>query len=263
MENNILSINKFLNDLTARNSTATAVEMRAYLLAFNKVRSALTELKIEGLQVLEADSVESYELGLGKQEKPVPTLDFILRKENVELQLDVKYSPSGTLFLTRQDLERYHSVLARSAKTEEILVVWANGDLPTFIIDLSVIQHYLSSMKGLRTSIKTSLLKPLQQAVVYAFEQHRPIWIKPAEIVVSKVPYDIRGLFTEAIIKRIEEVKATLGSRRSPDRKKAIESITDYDIKTLKRIFDNSQTAMIDSDYIEQEFRKLSSYVDK
>lgn len=232
--------------------------MRSQLLAFTKVRSALSELELKGIQVLEPDFVERYELGLSKREKPASALDFILRKENVELQLEVKCRRDKEMSLLRQDFERYHTVLSNNAKTEEILITWVDGDLPTLALDLSQIQKYLSGRE--KVSFEVSLLEPLLEAVMHAFERHRPDWSKAMEIALGKGPrYNARELFIEALRANIERLKATAEMRRYPDRKQVAQSISEADIRNLERIFDESRTGKVTPEYVEEMLRQLAA----
>jgi len=253
-----LDITQFLDELAARSTTADAAEMRSQLFAFIKVRSVLSELEGQGIQILEPDLVERYELGLSKQEKPASALDFILRKENVELQLEVKYQKDKKMSWLRQDIERYHTVLSNNAKTEEILITWVNADLPTLALDFPRIQRYLSGPA--EVSLEVSLLEPLREAVMHAFERHRPDWSKAAEIVLTKGPrYDARELFIEALKANVDKLKSTAEMRRYPDRKQVVQSISASDIDNLKRIFDESRIRKLTPEYIEEMLRELAA----
>jgi len=254
-----LGITQFLNELAARSTTQTSAEMRSQLLAFMKVRSALSELELKGIQILEPDFVERYELDLSKREKPASALDFILRKENVELQLEVKYRKDKEMTLFRQDLERYHTVLSNNAKTEELLITWVDGDLPTLALDLSQIQRYLSGRE--EVSLEVSSFEPLCEAVMHAFERHRPDWSKAVEIALGKGPrYDARQLFIEALRANIDKLKATAEMRRYPDRKQVAQSISESDIRNLERIFDESRTGKLTPEYVEGLLRELAAW---
>lgn len=253
-----LGITQFLDELAARSTTATSAEMRSQLLAFTKVRSALSELELEGIQILEPDLVERYELGLSKREKPASALDFILRKKNVELQLEVKCRRDKEMSLLKQELERYRTVLSNNAKTEELLITWVNGDLPTLALGLPQIQKYLFGLEEM--PLERSLLEPLHEAVWHAFERHRPDWSKAAEIVLTKGPrYDTRGLFIEALRANVEKLKATAEMRRYPDRKQVAQSISVLDISNLERLFDESRIKKLTPEYVEEMLRDLTA----
>lgn len=251
-----LGITQFFNELVARSATQTAAEMRSQLLAFTKVRSVLSELELRGIQILEPNFVERYQFGLSKRGKPASALDFILRKENVELQLEVKFRRDKELVLLRQDFTRYHTVLLNNAKTEEILITWVDGDLPTLPLDVSQIQKYMSGQE--KVFLEVSSLEPLLEAVMHAFERHRPDWSKAVEIALAKGPrYDARELFIEALRANIERLKATAEMRRYPDRKQVAQSLSESDIMNLEQIFDESRTGKLTPEYVEEMLRQL------
>lgn len=161
---------RFLEEITADTSSGTASEKLAQLTAYSKVRSVLSKLELPGVRVFEGTSfLERYEISLAKEEREVAELDFIIRMENVEIQLDVKSKTSEGPFLTKEDFLRYRSVLERCAKTEEILVVWVNADYPTLNIELGKIQECLSSINGDHWSVPSQLLQPLTEAIKSSF----------------------------------------------------------------------------------------------
>lgn len=251
-------ITRFIEELAATSVSGTASDMRTRLEAYTKVRSSLSELRPSGVRIFELpDFIERYEFARAKKEYYPAELDFIVRNENVELQIDVKCRPTKSIFLMREDFQRYQHILALSAKTQEILIVWVNGDLPTLAVNLSKIQRYLSSMRGERWLIQARLLQPLPDAIRAAFDRHMPVWLKPTEISVAKGPqYDVRELFRKALRSKIGGLKATSELRRYPERKQVIDSITDSDIKLLEQIFDESQTKEISAEDIETKLKR-------
>ena len=252
---------RFLEELAAKRTSSTPSEMQAQLRAFTKVRSALSQLEGQGIRILQGDSLlERYESAVAGEEPPPVELDFILRKVHIELQLEVKHSLDGSTVLSKRDLYRFYSVLRHSAKTEEILVVWVTNGLPTLALDLSQLQKYLSSIEGERQQIPDELLQPLLEAIVSAFERHRPVWIKPTEIEVRKAAdYDIRTTFREIIRKEINSLKSTSERRQIPDKRKAIDSLKESDIQLLVQIFNESQRAQTTVDNIEGKLRQLQA----
>jgi len=123
----------FLRDLSIELKSKDFEEMRLRLLAFDRVDSVLASLREEdGIQVYRgADVVEEYERSRRGEEVPIThyTLDYIVRKDNVELQLEVKLPPVNGFYITGQSVEQYHRILGANSKTEEIVLVWATEDL--------------------------------------------------------------------------------------------------------------------------------------
>lgn len=255
---------QFLDEIAARSKTETAAEMRAYLVAFSKVRSVLSRLELKGIQVLEPDTLERYEVDLSKQQETKSALDFILRKENVEIQLEVKYREKKDrekkdLYLSIQDLRHYCEVLYNNSKTEEILVTWVGDELPTLALNLAQLQRYIS--KKNQISVEVSLLRTLEEAVMDAFDRHMPDWYKAVAIAPGKgTRYDPKQLFVEALTANVAKIKAMAEKRRYTDRKQVSESITDQDIRNLMQIFDEGQTVRLPSKHIEERLRQIASW---
>lgn len=252
-------INRFLEELSSTSLSGTASQMRSQLRAYAIVRSVLEKFRFSGVRVFELPSyLERYERSRAQKAYSETELDFMLRIENVELQLEVKCRSTETISLTINDLQRYQEILRISAKTQEILVVWVNEDLPTMAIDLSKIQRCLLEIKGTDWSVPKEALQPLPDAIKSAFDRHMPVWLKPSEISVIKGPrYDVHDLFKKALLARIQEFKNTIDRRRYEDRKQAINSITDFDVRVLEQIFDKCQLKELGEEQIEAEFRKL------
>jgi hypothetical protein len=252
-------IAQFLDEVAARSKTQTAAEMRAHLLAFSKVRSVLSKLELEGIQVLEPDFIERYELDLSKGTGTKSVLDFVLRKENVEIQLEVKYRESKDISLSIQDLHLYYEVLSNNSKTEEILITWANEKLPTLALDLAQLQRYIS--KGKHVSVETSSLRTLEEAVKDAFDRHMPDWYKVVKIAPGKgVRYDPKQLFVESLNANVAKIRATAEMRRYADRKQVSESITNQDIRSLVQIYEEGRVSKLTPEYLEERLRQIASW---
>jgi len=99
---------KLLRDLSIELKSSDLEEMRLMLLAFDRVDSVLASLREElGMQVYRGvDVVEQYERSRRKEEVPTQpkALDYIVRKDNVELQLDVKAIPREGFYIAGEDL---------------------------------------------------------------------------------------------------------------------------------------------------------------
>ncbi len=252
-------INQFLDEIAARSKTQTAADMRAHLLAFSKIRSVLSKLELKGIQVLESDLIERYELDLSKRKGTKLALDFILRKENVEIQLEVKYRESKDIFLSAQDISRYSEVLSNNSKAEEILVTWVGTELPTLRLDLAQLQRYIS--QGDKISVEASSLKTLEEAVMDAFDRQMPDWYKTVKIPPGKaVRYDPRQLFVASLMKNMQKIKATAEKRRSADRKQVGESITDQDIQSLVQIYEEGTVNKLTPEYVEERLKQITSW---
>lgn len=258
-EEYIKGFEQFFDELSAGSTTGTVPEMKAQLLAFSKVRSTLATLEQKGLCVLSGyNPVRRYESALQKRKRSPDELDFVLRKEKFELQLDLKLHRTKEVYLMRQDLEKYLRVLRDGATTNKILVVWVDDDLPTLVMNLSTIQKYLSELQGERQTINSQLLEPLVDAIESTFARFMNVWIEPEEISITKEPYyDVQKLFGDSLKMKIENMKATSERRRLPDKKIAIESIVDSDIALLEQIFGEGRAEELSIEKVETKLKKM------
>jgi hypothetical protein len=250
---------QFLDEIAARSKTETAAEMRAHLLAFSKIRSVLSKLELKGIQVLEPDSIERYEVDLSERKAAKSALDFVLRKENVEIQLEVKYREGKDISLSIQDLRQYYEVLSNNSKTEEILVTWVGEELPTLALNLAQLQKYIS--KGNQISVEASSLKKLEEAAMVAFDRHMPDWYKAVKIAPGKgVRYDPKQLFVESLTANVVKIKEMAETRRYADRKQVSESITEQDVRSLVQIYDEGLAGKLTPERIEEKLKQIASW---
>ena len=130
MEKNDTSILRFMEEMASTGMSDIASDVRNQINAYSKVRGVLQEFRSSGVRTFELPSlIDRYESELAKTKFRVAELDFILRKENVEIQIEVKCHDKDSILLTKDELRRYRQILGISAKTQEILSVWVNEDM--------------------------------------------------------------------------------------------------------------------------------------
>ena len=137
--------------------------------------------------------------------------------------------------LSIKELGQYRDVLSNNSKTEELLITWAEEELPTFALNLAQLQKYIS--KGEDIIVEASLLKKLEEAVTEAFDRQMPDWYKAVKVAPGKgFRYDPKQLFLESLAENVAKLKAMAENRRYEDRKQVSESITAQDIQDLVQI---------------------------
>lgn len=248
-EKHELEIDQSLDEHAVRGVSENAYDMRRRLFALIAIRSKLMELSTNNIQVLEPGQSGAHAMKT--------TLDFILRNENVELQLEIRYPDNDKLSLNIEDFQRYRKIFMENAKTEEILITWDNQKLEALPLNLAQIENYLAKGEQLIDIDKTSLA-PLIEAIECTFEKHRPDWIRETPIELGEVSrLDLHELFSEALRENIKRMKATAETRRYEDRKKALESISEYDIKQLEDIFDKNRISELTAEDIYKLMQKF------
>lgn len=240
----------FIKEASARATTKNQVEMRDLLIAYNQVRSILSEFETEGVQITTSGFVEQTKLSSGRQQTISSVADFIIRKENVELQLEIKLK-ADQIVLLPEDYDRYSRILSSSPNTQEILVTWNEENLPTLSLDLVHIQKQ-RRIEG-QTAINIRELPNLKEAIRQAFNKYHPDWFQAVAVEFEKPErYDVDMLFSTALEAKITELTETASRRRYEDRRQALGSITNEDLSLLKKIFSDSRMKTLTTDDIER-----------
>lgn len=258
----------FLRDLSIELKSKDFEEMRLSLLAFDRVDEVLTSLREEyGIQVRRgADVVEEYRRSRQELEEPVThhTLDYIVRKDNVDLQLEVKLPPMNGFYITGQSIEQYHRILAANPRTEEIVLVWATEELDSVALGLDDIGNYLLHwrQKAQPMRIAEKQLRPLKETITAAFEGRRLILQKPTDIrEMRRIEFDLSEAFSKILDAELDKLRDS-AERRTPDRMSAIRSISESDRKQIQMLFSDGQTRDLELDELRTRIGAFCENVD-
>lgn len=243
-------MNWFINELNARAITMDQIEMRAWLIVHHRVRNILADFEKEGVQIITPDYGRQAEPSEGYQRNKSSMADFVIRKNNVELQLEIKLV-IGNIMLSPEDYQRYFHFLSSNPNTKEILITLNDENLSTLSLSLDKIQERLNIKES--TSVNIRSLPNLKQSINEALAKYRPIWFKTTEFDLQKPPrYDFGEIFNEALRQNIGKYIKTAGKRRHRDREQALKSMSTNDIRLLERIFNESKTKSLNTDDIEK-----------
>ncbi len=259
----------FLRDLSIELKSKDFEEMRLRLLAFDRVDSELASLREEeGIQVYRgADVVEEYERSRRKEKVPIThhALDYIVRKDNVELQLEIKLPPANGFCITGQSVEQYHRILGANSKTEEIVLVWATEDLDSIALGLDDIRNYLLHWRQKAEPIRIAeeQLGPLKETIMAAFERHRPIFQKPTDIrEMRRIKFDLSEAFSKMLDAKLAELRDSAKRRRARERMLAIRSISESDEKQIQILFSDSQMQDLEFDDLKARIAAICENVE-
>ena len=258
-----------LRDLSIELKSKNLEEMRLLLLAFDRIDSVLASLREEdGIQIYRGvDVVEEYERSRRREEVPLThhALDYIVRKDNVELQLEVKLSSLDGFFIDGQNAERYHAILWANSKTEEIVLVWATEELDSVALGLDDVRSYLLHW-GQRPEpirIEEEQLKPLKETIIAAFKRHRPIFQEPTDIrEMRRIEFDLSEAFSKALDAELDELRDSAERRRSAERMLAIRSITESDKKHIQSLFSDCQIRDLDFEALKARIEAICEDVE-
>ena len=264
-----LRFGDFLRDLSIELKSKDLEEMRLRLLAFDRVDSVLASLREEdGIQVYRGvDVVEEYERSRRGEEVPLPhhALDYIVRKDNVELQLEVKLSPQDGFFIDGENAERYHAILWANSKTEEIVLAWATEEIDSVALGLDDVRNYLLEWKRRAEPIRIEEehLKPLRETIIAAFRRHRPIFQEPTDIrEMRRIEFDLSEAFSKILDAELDELRDSAERRRARERMLAIRSISESDKKQIQSLFSDSQMQDLEFDDLKARIEAICENVE-
>jgi hypothetical protein len=253
----------FLRDLSIELKSESFEEMRLRLLAFDRVDEVLASLREEdGIQVYRgADVVEEYRKRRQGLEEPVThTLDYVVRKGNVELQLEVKLAPSNGFHLKPDSIERYYRILGTNSRTEDIVLVWATEELDSVALNLDDISYW--RQKAHPIGIAEEELRPLKETIITAFERRRPILQKPTDIrEMQRIEFDPSKAFSKILAAKLDELRDS-AERRTPDRMLAIRSISRSDTSQMQMLFSDARMRDLGLDELKTRIEALCKNVD-
>jgi len=239
---------RFLMELKAKLASETSEEMVERIEAEQTVQDILVELSdSHGFRV-----VEDYRYTTREE---IKGSDFVLQKEDFELRLILKYSPTGMPMLSSNDLMALREILKSSQSTTALVVVWTGPDLPTVVMTQGLIEFLLAEEQETAAFLETA--SPLKDAVLRFVKNQTKGWglrqaeRPPAEEILPE---------TQAILGRKlgEELRRESTRAYKLERKIAAQkSIGTEDVETIERIFEESRRASKDAQEIAQELRKL------
>lgn len=256
---------KLLRDLSIELKSSDLEEMRLMLLAFDRVDSVLASLREElGMQVYRGvDVVEQYERSRCREELPTQpkALDYIVRKDNVELQLDVKAIPREGFYIAGEDLEQYARILGANPKTEEIVLVWATEELDSIAFGLDEVRKWLMQNSE-QVTIPKRQVRPLNETIVAVFDSHRRVLGEPEVLrEMRKVEFDLTEAFSRALQAKLDDLRDSAQRRQRPDRIMAIHSISESDRKQIEAIFSRSQKHDLEFDDLKAQIQAICENV--
>lgn len=253
------SINRFLEEISARSKYELSSTENEHIAAMTILRSALSELAGEDIQLIDgANIVSSYKALLTKTEYKPQCLDFILRKHNLELQIEVKLKTGKRKSIKIADIKRYKDILRKNTTTDEILVVWVENQFPTLVMDYGRVLHYLDSNEE-TIHIDIGDLKPLADAIADIIERHRHTWIRQVELDKERVgAKDSEAIFHNELVKNIGSLADSESRRRYAETKEAVKYISKVNINKLEQLFKEIKRGNLAQDEIEN---KLITFV--
>ncbi len=267
--NQTKDLTSILRDLSSEIKSKDFEEMRLRLIALAKIDEVLASLKeTYDIRIYRGtDVVEDYKRSREEVTETVTphTADYMVRKDNVEIQLEVKLKLSEGFFIETRNLEHYHRILRENAKTEEIVLVWTTDELHSIALALDDIQHYLSLSRKQRqpTEFNVDRMSPLKETIEKILKKHRPVFQEPTSIrEMRKVDFDLSIAFSNILDAKLSELKESAQRRKAIERMIAINSISDSDKEKILRLFESFQKKEISIENLKEYIEALSKDID-
>ncbi len=267
--NQTKDLTSILRDLSSEIKSKDFEEMRLRLIALAKIDEVLASLKeTYDIRIYRGtDVVEDYKRSREEVTETVTphTADYMVRKDNVEIQLEVKLKLSEGFFIETRNLEHYHRILRENAKTEEIVLVWTTDELHSIALALDDIQHYLSLSRKQRqpTEFNVDRMSPLKETIEKILKKHRPVFQEPTSIrEMRKVDFDLSIAFSNILDAKRSELKESAQRRKEIERMIAINSISDSDKEKILRLFESFQKKEISIENLKEYIEALSKDID-
>ena len=267
--NQTKDLTSILRDLSSEIKSKDFEEMRLRLIALAKIDEVLASLKeTYDIRIYRGtDVVEDYKRSREEVTETVTphSADYMVRKDNVEIQLEVKLKLSEGFFIETRNLEHYHRILRENAKTEEIVLVWTTDELHSIALGLDDIQHYLSLSRKQRqpTEFNVDRMSPLKETIEKILKKHRPVFQEPTSIrEMRKVDFDLSIAFSNILDAKLSELKESAQRRKTIERMIAINSISDSDKEKILRLFESFQKKEISIENLKENIEALSKDID-
>lgn len=160
------------------------------------------------------------------------TLDYLIRKGQIEIQVDLVLPPTNSFSLPRETMEQYRRVMLGNPKTRAIIVVWATEQLESVVFEVSQIRHWLEA-KDEKVAISSEALCPLEETLESVWQKYERTFWHERDIQERRRPeFDLLEAFRHSLVERHQHLVKTAG-RRTPERRLAILSIAKAEIASL------------------------------
>lgn len=211
-----------------------AQSYQALLRAFDRVDDLLASVG-DDLQVYRGLGAFQLQPPTAEEEiEPIAprTLDYLIRKGDIEIQVDLLLPPSNGFCLPRETMEQYSHVMVGNPETRAVIVVWATEQLQSLVFEVGHIRRWLEA-KDETIAVSPEALCPLEETLESVWEKYERTFGHKEELRERRtVEFDLLEAFRHSLAERHQDLVKTAG-RRIPERTLAIESIAETEIASL------------------------------
>lgn len=259
----------FLRDLETELKAEGLEDLKRRLVGLEMVEQELAGIRGElQLQVLRGSGiVEEYQRSRQDEATFIDAEapDFILRRDNVELLVDLHWAVGDKVALDRKALTRLQKLISASSKSEEVVAVWPDIELSAVSLGLDDIRKYINGLDGSESVVvEQGRIAPFSTVVRSAFGRYRVALAspgKPAE--VTDTEFDAGEIFKARLEAAFATLKDSLPRRRLQERASAIQSLSASDIDVLIGLFREAIANEVDEGYLASQIEELSRGIER
>jgi len=253
----IASFKEYLQEVKAREKSATLKEYTDRLFFQDTVREVLNGLKDEGFVINEGLIRITAEHGkIEGFEKP----DFIVSKEDILFQLYLlKDEELG--ILKRDFLRSLFDIIQTDPKLTSLIVVWNIDDQPSCALDAFILRKYME-IPDSNVDLRNERISALDACIRDFYEAQFVDWSIPDDIVIGKEGEEISLTVKDALKQYLDEEFDKFRNRsfRVPEKKEAKESVLKVD---KGKIFDRLSELLAKPGLSKNDFDKLESFIER
>jgi hypothetical protein len=253
----VASFREYLQEVKAREKSATLREYTHRLLLQETVREALNALKDEGFAINEGlIRITAHREKIENFEKP----DFMVSKEDILFQLYLVPNEERGI-VKRNFLRGLSDVIQTDPKITALVAVWNFNDLPSCALDAFILRKYVEmpegdvNLRNEKISAQTACIKEFYEAqfVDWSIPEALPI-VKEGE----KPSFTVKDLLRRCLGEEFRKLQET--SFRILEKKEAKETVFKVD---KDKILDRLAEFLAKPELGRDDFDKFESFLDR
>jgi len=195
-------------------------------------------------------------------ERAVPgTLDYLIRKGEVEIQMDLMLPPSNGFSLPHETMQQYSRVMSGNPKTRAIIVVWATEQLESVVFEVGQVRHWLEA-KDRKISISLEDLCPLDETLQLVWRKYEPTFWREEELQERRrTEFDLLEALGHSLVENYRQLVESAPRKKIEERRLAIESITESEVGTLADLLAQYIDGRLSSEKLGEVIAEISQNV--
>ena len=254
---NSASFKEYLQEVKAREKSATLREYTDRLLFQETVREILDGLKDEGFAIHEGliritaahEKIEGFE-------KP----DFVVTREDILFQLYLVLDEERGI-VKREFLRGLFDVIQAEPKITAIVVIWNFDGLPSCAVDAFILRKYFERPEN-NIDLRNEKISALDICIKDFYDAQFVDWSIPEDIIIGKKGEQVSITVKDVLRRYLDEEFSKLQERsfRVQEKKEAKESVLKVD---KGKIMDRLTELLSKPKLSKDDFDKLESFLNR